>query len=468
MPKRGLLRQNSSSISFLQRLLDGFLIFFIYWVGSVLHAGDGDTRRILVPVLAVVFFVFFAEMKGLYNSWRTSSLVDEIRTVLSIWLTVVSMLLMLVFSTKTAEVFSRLVVLTWFVATPVALIFVRLAVRRVLRYFRRHGANTRTVAVVGYNPIGQRLVKHLESMSWSGLVINGIFDNHQDKELPNDAERLKYSLESIDDLIRKVHAGQIDSVYIALPRRSERRIEELVNQFADTTVSVYVVPDLFISGLMHSRWIDFGGMPLVSVYETPFYGLYEWVKRAEDLILSSLILLLVSPLMMAIAIAIRMSSLGPVLFKQKRFGLNGTVVEVWKFRSMTVCEDGENIPQAKKNDVRITPLGAFLRKTSLDELPQFINVLQGSMSVVGPRPHALVHNEQYRQLIKGYMLRHKVKPGITGWAQVNGWRGETDTLEKMQKRVEYDLEYIQNWSLWFDLEIFVLTVFRGFNDGNAY
>lgn len=466
MPRAGFLRQNSSRISFLQRLLDGFLIFFIYWVGFVLHAGDGDNRRILVSVLAVAFFAFFAEMKGLYNSWRTSSLVDEIRTLLSIWLMVVSMLLMLVFSTKTAEVFSRLVVLTWFVATPVALIFVRLAVRRALRYFRRHGANTRTVAVVGNNPIGHRLVTHLESMSWSGLVVNGIFDNHQDQE-PS-AESLEYSLESIDDLIQKVRAGQIDSVYIALPLQNERRIEELVNRFADTTVSVYVVPDLFISGLMHSRWIDFGGMPLVSVYETPFYGLYEWAKRAEDLILSSLILLLVSPLMVAIAIAIKVTSSGPVLFKQKRYGLNGAVVEVWKFRSMTVCEDGENIPQAKKGDERITPLGALLRRTSLDELPQFINVLQGSMSVVGPRPHALVHNEQYRQLIKGYMLRHKVKPGVTGWAQVNGWRGETDTLEKMQKRVEYDLEYIQNWSLWFDLEIVVLTVFRGFIGENAY
>ena len=466
--RRGFLRQNSSRISFLQRLLDGFLIFCIYWVGFVLHDGAWDTKRMLVSVLAVAFFAFFAEMRGLYNSWRTSSLVDEIRTLLSIWLMVVSMLLMLVFSTKTAEVFSRLVVLTWFVATPVALIFVRLAVRRALRYFRRHGTNTRTVAVVGYNPIGHRLVKHLESMSWSGLVVKGIFDNHHDKEPPVDADGLKYSLESIDDLIQKVRTGQIDSVYIALPLRSERRIEELVNQLADTTVSVYVVPDLFISGLMHSRWIDFGGMPLVSVYETPFYGLYEWAKRAEDLILSSLILLMIAPLMVVIAMAIKATSSGSVLFKQKRYGLNGAVVEVWKFRSMTVCEDGDNIPQAKKGDIRVTPLGAFLRRTSLDELPQFINVLQGSMSVVGPRPHALVHNEQYRQLIKGYMLRHKVKPGITGWAQVNGWRGETDTLEKMQKRVEYDLEYIQNWSLWFDLEIVVLTVFRGFIGENAY
>jgi putative colanic acid biosynthesis UDP-glucose lipid carrier transferase len=466
MYNKGFLRQNSSFISFLQRVVDGFFIFIIYWIGTVLHNGNWDAKRILVSVLAVTLFLFFAEMKGLYNSWRTSSLLDEIRTVLSIWAMVAFMLLMLVFSTKTAELFSRLVVLMWFFTAPVALIAVRLVVRRVLRHFRSHGANMRTVAVIGNNPVGHRLAEHLTAMSWAGLSISGIYDH--DDGAAADAGSSRYSLESIDELMRKAYAGTIDAVYIALPLRNEQFIEELLNRFADTTASVYVVPDLFISGLMHSRWIDFGGVPVISVFETPFYGLYEWAKRTEDLILGSLILLTVSPLMVLIAAAIKATSPGPVLFKQRRYGLNGAVVEVWKFRSMTVCEDGDHVEQAKKGDRRITPLGAFLRKTSLDELPQFINVLQGSMSIVGPRPHALVHNEQYRQLINGYMLRHKVKPGITGWAQVNGWRGETDTLEKMQKRVEYDLEYIQNWSLWFDLEIVVLTMFRGFIGENAY
>jgi putative colanic acid biosynthesis UDP-glucose lipid carrier transferase len=463
---KGLLRKNSSLISFLQRVVDGFFIFIIYWIGNVLHDGTWDAKRILVAVLAVSLFAFFAELKGLYNSWRTSSLVDEIRTLLSIWLVVAFVLLILAFSTKTAEMFSRLVTLMWFFIAPLVLIAVRLAVRRLLRHFRRNGANMRTAAVVGNNPIGYRLAEHLTAMSWSGLVVGGIYDNHQLEG--TDAARSLYALGSIEDLIQKAYAGTIDAVYIALPLRNEPLIEELLNRFADTTVSVYVVPDLFISGLMHSRWIDFGGVPVISVFETPFYGLYEWAKRTEDLILGLLILLTVSPLMVLIAVAIKATSPGPVLFKQRRYGLNGAVVEVWKFRSMSVCEDGDHVEQAKKGDRRITPLGAFLRKTSLDELPQFINVLQGSMSVVGPRPHALVHNEQYRQLINGYMLRHKVKPGITGWAQVNGWRGETDTLEKMQKRVEYDLEYIQNWSLWFDLEIVVLTMFRGFIGENAY
>jgi putative colanic acid biosynthesis UDP-glucose lipid carrier transferase len=265
-----------------------------------------------------------------------------------------------------------------------------------------------------------------------------------------------------------VHKGEVDSIYIALPLKSDGRIETLVNQLSDTTASVYVIPDLFISEIVHSRWIDFGGMPLVSVYETPFYGLFGWVKRTEDVLLGSFILLLIAIPMIFIAIGIKTTSPGSVLFKQRRYGLNGAVVEVWKFRSMTVAENGDKVTQATKGDSRITPFGAFLRKTSLDELPQFINVLQGTMSVVGPRPHAVAHNEQYRKLIKGYMLRHKVKPGITGWAQINGWRGETDTLDKMQKRVDYDLEYIQNWSLWLDAKIVYLTIFKGFNGKNVY
>lgn len=464
---KSFLRPNASRIAFLQRLLDGLLIFSVYSVDFVLYDQNWDTNRILISVLAAVLFALFAEIQGLYSSWRTSSLADEITTLLYVWLMVISTLLMLAFATKTSEIFSRLVVFTWFIATPITLIMLRAIVRKVLRYGRRHGMNIRNVAVVGNNAAGHRLINHLDSMSWSGLTIKGVFD-HGSGESFVEIDNNIYTLESVDKLLPKIRGGEIDSVYIALPFRDKHYIEELVNQFADTTVSVYVVPDLFISELMRSRWIDFGGMPLVSVYETPFYGLYEWAKRAEDLILSSLILLLVSPLMLAIAAAIKYTSAGPVLFKQRRYGLNGAVVEVWKFRSMTVCEDGNAILQATKGDARLTPLGAFLRKTSLDELPQFINVLQGSMSIVGPRPHALVHNEQYRQLIKGYMLRHKVKPGITGWAQINGWRGETDTLEKMQKRIEYDLEYIQNWSLWLDLEIIILTILRGFTGVNAY
>jgi putative colanic acid biosynthesis UDP-glucose lipid carrier transferase len=229
-----------------------------------------------------------------------------------------------------------------------------------------------------------------------------------------------------------------------------------------------VVPDLFIFQLKQARWTNVGGLPIVSIYESPFDGMNGWLKRVEDLLLGTAILVVAAIPMLAIAIAIKCTSKGSILFKQRRYGLNGKVVEVWKFRTMTCSDDGDVVRQATKCDARITRLGGFLRRSSLDELPQFFNVLAGDLSVVGPRPHAVAHNEQYRSLIPGYMLRHKVKPGITGWAQINGWRGETDTLEKMQKRVECDLEYVQHWSLWLDLKIVALTIIKGPYSKNAY
>jgi len=407
-------------------------------------------------------------MQGLYRSWRASSFWSEVYALLIVWLSVIFSLLALAFSTETFGLFSHVGLTIWWLSVPVVLILVRVLVRLVLRFIRRHGANVRTVAVVGNNPVGRRLIKHLEEMPWAGLVVKGVFCEESGRQ-PDDAVcQVDYPLGALEDLMQRVRAGEIDLVYLALPSGNSSRLEELVAMLADSTASVHVVPDMFISELMHARWIDFGGMPVISVYETPFQGMHSWVKRLEDLLLAGVILLLISPLMILIAALIKATSPGPVLFRQRRYGLNGTVVEVWKFRSMTVCEDGDHVPQAQKDDMRVTPLGAFLRRSSLDELPQFFNVLQGTMSVVGPRPHAVAHNEQYRKLIKGYMLRHKVKPGITGWAQVNGWRGETDTLDKMLKRVEYDLEYIQNWSLWLDLKIVFLTVFRGFGGKNAY
>ncbi len=209
-------------------------------------------------------------------------------------------------------------------------------------------------------------------------------------------------------------------------------------------------------------------MQALSVYDTPFQGASDLLKRAEDIVLSSIILLMLTLPMLCIAAAVKLTSPGPVIFKQKRYGLDGKQILVYKFRSMKVQDNGPVVKQATKNDPRITKLGAFLRRTSLDELPQFINVLQGRMSIVGPRPHAVAHNEEYRKLIKGYMLRHKVRPGITGWAQVNGLRGETETINKMVKRVEYDLDYIHRWSVWLDLKIIFMTVFNGFINKNAY
>jgi putative colanic acid biosynthesis UDP-glucose lipid carrier transferase len=272
----------------------------------------------------------------------------------------------------------------------------------------------------------------------------------------------------LQDVAPYIRTHGIKEVYITLPLGLQPRIVELLESLQGTTASIFFVPDVFGISIIQGRLQDMNGIPVVGICETPFTGTNELVKRISDLVIASAILIFISPILVVIAIAVKRSSPGPVIFKQRRNGLDGSEILVYKFRTMTCQDNGEVVRQATRHDPRITPLGAFLRRTSLDELPQFFNVLQGSMSIVGPRPHAVAHNEEYRKLIKAYMVRHKVKPGITGWAQVNGHRGETDTIHKMQARVEYDLEYLRNWSLALDLHIMVRTARLVFFDKNAY
>jgi putative colanic acid biosynthesis UDP-glucose lipid carrier transferase len=260
----------------------------------------------------------------------------------------------------------------------------------------------------------------------------------------------------------------VDLIYITLPMASQPRILKLLDELRDTTASIYFTPDIFLSDLIQARMDAIGDIPVVAICETPFYGINGLIKWASDIVLASTIVVLISPLLLAITIGVKLSSPGPVLFRQRRYGIDGREIIVYKFRTMRVLEDGQEIRQVTRDDPRVTPFGAFLRRYSLDELPQFINVLQGRMSVVGPRPHAVAHNEIYRKLIKSYMIRHKVKPGITGLAQVNGLRGETDTLDKMRARIECDLAYLRNWSLRLDLQIVLKTVFVVLKKKNAY
>jgi putative colanic acid biosynthesis UDP-glucose lipid carrier transferase len=306
-------------------------------------------------------------------------------------------------------------------------------------------------------------------MPWLGYNFIGFFDDRV--ECVNrrlDIQQVGDIAGGFPQLLEKSKSGEIDHIYITLPLCAEKRISSLIQQLADSTVSVNIVPDFFTFNLIQSKWSNVQGIPVVSVFDTPFNALDGLAKRIEDLVLCMIILPIITIPMLIIAIAIKLSSPGPVIFKQQRYGVKGENIEVWKFRSMTVCENGDQIKQATQHDSRITPLGAFLRRTSLDELPQFLNVLQGTMSVVGPRPHAIAHNEYYRKQIQGYMLRHKVKPGITGQAQINGCRGETDTLDKMEARIHHDLEYLKQWSLWLDIKIVFLTVFKGFVSKQAY
>lgn len=318
------------------------------------------------------------------------------------------------------------------------------------------------MAIVGHGDLAQAFAAEITNNSWMGYQILGYYAAHEVSSTLNFQG-------DYQQLISDVKAQHMDEVFIALPMSEENTIRELIIDLSDSSMPVHVVPDLFISKLMHARMSTVGDMATISVFNSPHDDFSALLKRLEDILLSLPILLFISPLMLFIAIAIKLTSKGPVFFKQRRYGIGGEPINVWKFRSMTVCENDEsNIQQAQKGDMRITPLGGFLRRTSLDELPQFINVLQGQMSIVGPRPHAVAHNELYRKDIEGYMLRHLVKPGITGWAQVNGWRGETDTLEKMENRVACDMQYIRNWSIFFDLKIIGLTIFKGFINKNAY
>jgi putative colanic acid biosynthesis UDP-glucose lipid carrier transferase len=272
----------------------------------------------------------------------------------------------------------------------------------------------------------------------------------------------------LKDVAAYTNEHGVREIYITMPLGSQPRIVELLEQVQGTTASLFFVPDVFGISIIQGRLQDMSGVPVVGICETPFTGTNDLVKRISDIVLSTIILILISPILLAVAIGVKLSSPGPVIFRQRRNGLDGGEIIVYKFRSMRAQDNGQVVRQATKADPRITPFGAFIRRTSLDELPQFINVLQGRMSIVGPRPHAVAHNEEYRRLIKAYMVRHKVKPGITGWAQVNGFRGETDTIEKMQARVEYDLEYLRNWSLGLDLQIIVRTIRLMFFDRHAY
>jgi putative colanic acid biosynthesis UDP-glucose lipid carrier transferase len=462
----GLIRSYTPQISMLQRLMDALLVIGSFRIIAWFYHVPTGKHHLEFAVVAALCFYVVGQARGIYGSWRISTIRSEIGEVVFVWMVAFVLVLVIAYVTKTSAIFSRRVVLTWLVLSPAFLVAARLSVRMVLHELRHRGRNTRTAAIVGTNRVAQQMVERIRALSWTGLVFKGFYD-----DLPVEGLSAEQSPElagDLSELLMLAHAGKIDAVYIALPMHEEQRIVDLVNRFADTTVSIYLLPDSFVFELMNTRWISLDGLPIISIFETPFYGVDGWVKRMEDIILSSVILAVISLPMLLIALAVKLTSPGPIIFKQRRYGLKGEVVYVWKFRSMTVCEDGIDVPQAKQGDARITRLGTFLRRPSLDELPQFLNVLQGTMSVVGPRPHAVVHNEEYRRMIHGYMLRHKVKPGITGWAQVNGWRGETDTLEKMQKRIECDLYYIQEWSLWLDLKIVWLTIWRGFGGHNAY
>jgi putative colanic acid biosynthesis UDP-glucose lipid carrier transferase len=427
-----------------------------------------DAGHSLTMAQTAIVFLLVAEAQSLYRPWRAGRFKEEGMRLLKTWAIVVTLLsgLALVAGQPADPV--RWSVLSWLALAPIVLGAWRGIDWTLSRRLGKRHSQSRSVAIIGDTCIAEKLVEQIRSEPWLGLRLDGIFDDrcfHRGLPMRADPDVTRGDFA---ELLRRATAGQFDVIYITLPLRAEPRLNQMIRALGDTTASVYVVPDHFVFGLMHARWDTVGDLPVVRVLETPFQGIDGWVKRAEDLVIGTIILILLAIPMGVIAAGVKLTSPGPVLFRQRRHGLRGEPIHVLKFRSMTVCEDGDVVKQATRNDPRTTQFGSLLRRTSLDELPQFFQVLTGEMSIVGPRPHAIAHGDLYRHKIHDYMSRHKVKPGITGWAQVNGWRGETDTDQKMAKRIEYDLAYIHNWGLWWDLRIILQTVLCVVQGSHAY
>ena len=415
-------------------------------------------------VRGVLFALIVLNSSALYRSWRGSSISKEAFALVALWSLVFTAGIVYTVALQLADDFSRQWWLTWFLLTLGGTIAARVVLRSVADYLRARGMDHRTAVIVGGGRDARRIAQVFASRPWTGIEIKGWFSTPASHKYLDDAPLLG-SLEKLADY---VESNRIDQVWIALPMSAETEIQDVLRRLTHSTADIKLVPDLFGLQLLNHSVEQIAGVPVINLRSSPLHSGARVTKAIEDKVLASLILLLIAPLMLAIAIGVKLSSPGPVLFRQKRHGINGREIEVLKFRSMRVHAEHGTVTQATKGDPRITRFGAFLRRTSLDELPQFLNVLTGEMSVVGPRPHAIAHNKLYREQVDEYMQRHRVKPGITGWAQVNGLRGETDTLDKMVSRVEYDLYYLQNWSLAFDLRIVFLTVFKGFINRNAY
>jgi putative colanic acid biosysnthesis UDP-glucose lipid carrier transferase len=446
-----------------QSLIAAFLepgITVLTFIVATLAAGEAMDR----PALTLCLLVFALTFPG-RDRFR-EPLLGATVDIASSWLVLLSILALCAYATRSFHYFENRVLLAWAVVTPVLQWSATWLGRTIVRQRTARPESRRTAVVVGGSALGVKVARALQGGDNAGVEFLGFFDDRTDDRI--DVAAKSRFLGRLSDVAAYTTEHRVREVYITLPLGSQPRIVELLEQLQDTTASLYFVPDVFGISIIQGRLQDMNGVPVVGICETPFTGTNELVKRISDIIIALVILVLISPLLLAIAIGVKLSSPGPVLFRQRRNGLDGHEIVVYKFRSMRTMEDGEVVRQATRNDPRVTPFGAFLRRTSFDELPQFFNVLGGTMSIVGPRPHAVTHNEEYRQIIKAYMVRHKVKPGITGWAQVNGQRGETDTVEKMRMRVEYDLEYLRNWSLGLDLKIIVSTIRVLFFDRQAY
>ena len=445
----GIAIARDNILYIIESLLEPLVIVLTLWGVALWDEGSLTPPYLILSV--ILFSLTFPS-----GSKISKPPLRIIRNTIFSWILLAGLVLMFGFATRNLNIFSPSALELWLWLTPICQLLAIFGLRASAPLILKLQGPQKRAIVVGMNEQGVAIAESLSQTIYNTTVCNGFFDDRKPERLLNDFAHP--ILGKLDDMVHYIKVHNIDLIYLSLPMSSQPRIIKLLDELKDTTASIYFLPDIFLTDLIQGRMGQVDGIPVIAVCETPFTGIDSIIKRLADIGLALIILTLISPLLIAISIGVKLTSPGPIIFKQRRYGLDGKEILVYKFRSMTVCDDGNNVAQAIKQDLRITRLGAFLRKTSLDELPQFINVLQGRMSVVGPRPHAVAHNELYRKLIKGYMVRHKVKPGITGWAQVNGLRGETDTLEKMQARIEHDIDYLRNWSPRLDIYIILKTI----------
>ncbi|VXC10077.1 Undecaprenyl-phosphate glucose phosphotransferase [Burkholderia sp. 8Y] len=456
-------------------------VFFIVAGGVIAHTvrfsslDFSDVEKLLIAFNSVLALLLFPTF-GVYEAWRGKPLAMMLARVALAWMTVAAAALLLAFTLHRMDAVSRL----WFgystLISGALIVLAKCAVYASLRVMRGRGFNQRTVAIVGAQGFARTLLAHLSSTPEQGFTPVCLLDTTGDEELhasglgsrPGASMRLPV-LNDFDELVEKVRAEEINEVWLALPLSQEHTIYRFVHALRHDFVNLRLIPDTRSISLFNHSMTDVAGLATINLTTSPVGTLQMWPKLLFDRCFAAAALLALSPLMIAIAVAIKATSKGPVFFTQNRKGADGRPFKIYKFRSMAVHHESTgHVTQAKRNDPRVTKIGAFLRRTSLDELPQFINVLFGDMSVVGPRPHALEHDDLYKDLVYGYMFRYRIKPGITGWAQVNGYRGATEKVEKMQSRVKFDLFYIHNWSFWFDIKIVAMTLFKGFIGRNAY
>ncbi len=454
------------TLATLQTVMPTIVAVTALYATIIFSGKDFDPSASTIVIVTAACLVLIQpprEMSTQFTSPRISAVVDVILR----WFLVLALLLAIAYVTKSQlQAYPRSIFLTWAALTPVALIITTLGMQELVRRFVMKASDFRSAIIAGYNSTSLELARRLNKNTAMGLEVRGYFDDRSSDRLGLEPDsRL---IGALGDLGQYAREHRTDVIFIALPIRHLMRVMNLLDDLRDTTASIYYVPDIFVFDLIQARSGEVHGIPVVAMCETPFYGYRGVAKRITDIVLSAIILLLLLPLLALIAVLVKWTSPGPVIFKQRRYGLDGQEIVIYKFRTMKVTEDGAHIRQASKTDDRITPIGAILRRSSLDELPQLINVLQGRMSLVGPRPHAVAHNEEYRKLIKGYMVRHKVLPGITGLAQVNGCRGETSQLHEMQARVNFDLDYLRYWSPMLDIKIILLTLIKVFRDDKAY